>query len=583
LKGYVTNTGRNIKPGDRSRQNRRWIIVLLLLLLVLFSCLCWMLVPQWYATAETSNFLPITLHSVGEADYSTDHQAYQVPIINISIIQDILSDLEPEMNDFGPRLATLTAVLGAPISTSTPSSSGQSTTIVAPLTIIPTSPTPTGIMPIPSTQTLANVETATQTATLNTTNTAVSTTYPTATARPTGTPTKTKAPDRNPVRTPTPTQTGTATPTEIFTPTPTYTSTPTSTSTPTPTETPTPTQTNTATPTETFIPTPANTSTPTNTSTQTPTETPLPTQTDTATPTETPTPTQTNTVTPTDTLTPTTTPNTPTPTLPPCGAYPPGGFIASQDTWVGSNQDTSHASDPQLRIRPNNGVDRRTLIQFNLASIPQGSTITHAVIYLNDQTGANFTVNIFRITEHWSEAVTWSTQPAFDTTLKGSFTLTNSPCVRSAHIDPSLIQSWVNEPSNNYGLILYPPNGSGQAIFSSRESAIPPKLILNFTTSRIQKSRPIIKSIKALQLPIRTPTNIPTPKVMPTYTPINIFQPKPTLTIIPYVKPTKVYQTPIITPGTTLQPTRKGTPTPNSTPFPYVTPTMIPKKYSLPN
>jgi hypothetical protein len=260
-----------------------------------------------------------------------------------------------------------------------------------------------------------------------------------------------------------------------------------------------------------------------------------------------------------------------TPTTPPCGSYPPGGFIASKDTWIGTNQDTSHASDPILRIRPNNGVDRRSLIEFDLTSIPPGSTITSATLYLFDLTGGNFTVNIYRITENWPETVNWSTQPAFNSTARGSFALTSSSCVRSAHIDPSLVQSWVNNPSNNNGLILYPPSGEGQTIFSSREGVTPPKLIVNFSTSSIQKSRSNIKSIKAVQLPTRTPTNIPKPRVTLTPTIIKLLQLQPTGTATPKAQPTRIYQTPIITPRFTPMPIRKGTPTP------IVMPTVLPR------
>jgi hypothetical protein len=164
-----------------------------------------------------------------------------------------------------------------------------------------------------------------------------------------------------------------------------------------------------------------------------------------------------------------------------CVAYPTGGFVAVQDTWVDkTNPNASYGSDTTLKIRPTAGVDQRGLVRFDLSGIAPGSTILSAALYITVIKGDDYEVRFYPITQPWPETVTWRTQPAYDATSAGSFVLTKTVCTRVASFSTSLVSAWINDPSTNFGIYLYPPTNSGQATFSSREGANPPVLVIDY-------------------------------------------------------------------------------------------------------
>jgi hypothetical protein len=152
-----------------------------------------------------------------------------------------------------------------------------------------------------------------------------------------------------------------------------------------------------------------------------------------------------------------------------------------KDTWVDkTNSTTSYGSDTTLKIRPSAGVDQRALVQFDLSSIPPGSTVLSATLYLTVTSGGNYAVQFYPVTQAWSETVTWDTQPTYDGTSAGSLALSTTACTQVTVFSTALVTSWINDPASNYGVYLYPPGGSGQAIFSSREGAYPPVLVITY-------------------------------------------------------------------------------------------------------
>jgi hypothetical protein len=246
---------------------------------------------------------------------------------------------------------------------------------------------------------------------------------------------------------------------------------------PTPTQTVTPTNL----PTGTLHPMPSETERPTSTATNittpTLTETPIITSTATASPSQTPTPTET--ISSKETVSPA---PTATPTVGLCNPYPSGGILPSQDSWVNrAKPDATRGTEPQLHISPSRDVQHWALIQFDLSSIPAGSKITSAVLYINDETGDNYQVKFRRVTSPWDESVTWKTRPTFDSSSIGGFKLTKHGCVRAGYIDPTMVQTWLDSPSTNYGLALYPPSGAGDVKLTSREGSPPPLLVVSYS------------------------------------------------------------------------------------------------------
>jgi hypothetical protein len=152
----------------------------------------------------------------------------------------------------------------------------------------------------------------------------------------------------------------------------------------------------------------------------------------------------------------------------------------------------------------NGGADyKRTLVKFNLSSIPAGVTIQSAKLYLysdptvtsssawngNSQLSGSNAIYFEKVTGNWSEtAVTWNNQPATTTTGRIWYPASAST-TENIQVDiTSFVQGWVNSPATNYGLKMRLEN---EAYYRSRtyasenhsNSSIRPKLVITYSTS----------------------------------------------------------------------------------------------------
>lgn len=173
-----------------------------------------------------------------------------------------------------------------------------------------------------------------------------------------------------------------------------------------------------------------------------------------------------------------------------------------------NNPAVSHALDPQLHLRPSGKVDKISLIQFDLSSIPPGTNISSVALFLNDESGKQFPVEIYRVTQPWVDStITWDNMPTYDSTSLGNLMLAGTPCVVGAYISPALVQDWVDHPTTNFGVVLFPPSGTGDAAISSKEGILPPKLVVvinspeaqlemvkNLSTLRKQDAKQVLKT-----------------------------------------------------------------------------------------
>ncbi len=315
---------------------------------------------------------------------------------------------------------------------------------------------------------------------------------PTATLAPTNTATPSVAPSN----TPTPTATGTPTPS--LTPT----AGPTSTFTPSPVSSYTPS----ATPVASLTPTPTGTPAPTNTPTPSPTMTPTPTATHTPTWTMTPTSTPTETLTPTPSATPTYTPTaTPTFTPTPTPFIPRGTvqFGAVADTTLCQWEPERNLGGAGLRVRYND--ERAALVRFDLQIVPPGSRVERATLKLYSvygSEGAYLSVSGYGVLRPWNEfeATWWRARAGEDWQIGGCNgsndryqTATGSFWAYRANQEynldlTALVQSWVDYPWTNYGVVLKGGGGaSAEYEFASREypdPAVRPRLEITFGESQ---------------------------------------------------------------------------------------------------
>jgi hypothetical protein len=296
----------------------------------------------------------------------------------------------------------------------------------------------------------------------------------------------------------------------------------------------------TATPTATLTPVPTNT--PTLTPTATETRTPGPTATRTETPLWSPTPTRTpiNTSTPTATTTATATP----PCAPQLMSFqlemlPNASYLGVSDTFLSMDEPTlTHETSPWLQIKNDGGGGKRPLLRFDVSNLPPGSIVVNAELhmlqrgdYQKHPTNAS-TVRAYQVLRHWeaSEATWDKATTAQEWSLPGADAIGDRSMVAadSMVLEPvpanewrdwtitGMVQEWVNDPAQNFGLILVGIGDSQEFHLASSEYPY---------ASREQ--RPKLRVWYCPALPTATPTRTPTPTNSPTRTPTPTQTPVP--------------------------------------------------------
>jgi hypothetical protein len=168
------------------------------------------------------------------------------------------------------------------------------------------------------------------------------------------------------------------------------------------------------------------------------------------------------------------------------------------DTWIEENSpDTSYGSDDQLQTGANaQWKYYRSLLQFDVSSVPAGATVTSATLRL--YTTGNFgntdsNIAVYRVTAPWEETATWNStggQPynpaAEDEPQAVTTVLWTADVWVEWSLPPGLIHEWVDGVSDNYGLILnYEGSKKNQNVRSAtREHATAdwhPELVIEYT------------------------------------------------------------------------------------------------------
>lgn len=136
----------------------------------------------------------------------------------------------------------------------------------------------------------------------------------------------------------------------------------------------------------------------------------------------------------------------------------------------------------------------RSLLQFDLSSIPSSATVTSAKLSLyyktsastGDHSGSNESY-VRKVISSWDEStVTWDNQPSLSTA--GQLMLSKSTSATQDFVDidvTDLVRDWVAAPSSNFGLMMLLQNESPyrQLAFASgdhTESAKRPKLVIDY-------------------------------------------------------------------------------------------------------
>ena len=144
----------------------------------------------------------------------------------------------------------------------------------------------------------------------------------------------------------------------------------------------------------------------------------------------------------------------------------------------------------------NSDLDLSTLLRWNITDIPPGTTVQSASITLNVTNRSPQTYELYEVKRNWVETEAswdvyasgsnWEVGGAKGTLDRGTVILgtvsasSTGPFVITLNVDGvAVVQSWVDDPGSNRGLIIADSGNNNGVDFDCREVAIPaerPKL-----------------------------------------------------------------------------------------------------------
>ena len=185
-----------------------------------------------------------------------------------------------------------------------------------------------------------------------------------------------------------------------------------------------------------------------------------------------------------------------------------------KDSYIISSSPNTNGDGSNLHIGESSGGLRRTLIQFNLSSIPAGSTINSATLslYFYDYTvGGNRTIKVYRLKRVWVEnQVTWNEYATgsawqtagalgandYDSTEVASLVVTDTyPAWQAWTLSVALVKEMISGGAfGNYGFLLIDTTESGNTkLFRSSDDGggtLNPKLDIDYTAPATATSSP---------------------------------------------------------------------------------------------
>ncbi len=172
-------------------------------------------------------------------------------------------------------------------------------------------------------------------------------------------------------------------------------------------------------------------------------------------------------------------------------------FIAVADTYIdASKTDKNLGDETDIRLKADSGKQRRSLLQFDLSTVPSSATVTSAKLELYvTRKKVGVTVNVHRLTKSWSEGTGvdtagadwgYSDEPTswtnsggdFDATASGSLVTSTTGVYVDADVT-ALVQAWVDGTFANHGFLVDATGGNGEIKFHSREAVgFEPRLVI---------------------------------------------------------------------------------------------------------
>jgi len=171
------------------------------------------------------------------------------------------------------------------------------------------------------------------------------------------------------------------------------------------------------------------------------------------------------------------------------GVAPTSTYAGTRDTHLSEAAPTTNsgAANPlMIDGDTTGGKDSYVLLRWDVTGIPAGSTVQSARIKLNVTNTSAQTYEIYRLNRTWTETgatwnqaasgTNWSVPGAKGTadrgsTVRGTVTAgaTGTVTITLNSSGVSLVQSWIDTPSSNYGLIFANSANADSLQFASKE------------------------------------------------------------------------------------------------------------------
>jgi hypothetical protein len=168
----------------------------------------------------------------------------------------------------------------------------------------------------------------------------------------------------------------------------------------------------------------------------------------------------------------------------------------------GVNQTTNYGTDASFYIGMASGQTLRGLLKFDLSTIPTGTQVASANLYLNCATySIAATLKVHKILLSWVEAeetyqkrytgVNWTSNglgSGTDYTASEMGTIgVSASGIKTIPLDITTVQDWINTPANNCGMLLKnETEATNYNLWSTSTDAtasLRPKLVLEIAAS----------------------------------------------------------------------------------------------------
>jgi hypothetical protein len=175
------------------------------------------------------------------------------------------------------------------------------------------------------------------------------------------------------------------------------------------------------------------------------------------------------------------------------GVSPAPAYAGTRDSFIEeSNPTHNFGTNATIQVDGDNpggsGQELRMVLRWDTSAIPAGSKVQSATVLLQLQSRARTPYEVHAIKRAWSETeVCWQSTAADRGAPVLGYALPLAPVEYAFPLNAegiALVQSWIDAPPSNFGVMLTAPKNSYGLQAHARESADPskrPKLVVTYT------------------------------------------------------------------------------------------------------